>query len=630
MFLQNVFQQLIAKRKFLTRALLIACSLGLTFEQGMAQSGYRPIAEGQYPGYQPNSFEQQDDNDNVVPRVAPDRRMPPSTRRGGNNYGGSLLNRNFDEQLGHEPVVVPQDRPRSQEDNFAPRNRYEGAPVQNSPRYRPSDEFQGTPRKPRELPVKVQPSANPIEEVHQRIQRRYRNTSFLSLLNMQPQGSLQLYTEVMNLIDTRHVEPTSIQARLDQGVLNLTEALRDPVFLQTNRLNLQPGQGEQFAQTLRQWGSQARVQNSSQAVSFVGQVAQMAQQQVGLNPTVAVMEFVYGACESLDKYSTFVPPERSPGASLQLEEQVVGIGVQLELGEEGAEIVKVISGSPAAEAGLKKGDKIVSVGEKQVTGLDLDKTVDLIAGPAGVPVQVTIQRGQYQTFPVSIPRRAIQLNSVTDVQMLGNSGVGYFKLEKFANNSSAEVDQALWKLHQQGMKSLILDLRGDPGGLLTTAIEISDKFLPEGVIVSTRGRNASDNTQEVAKYPNTWKIPLVVLIDKNSASASEIFAAAIQENQRGVIVGRTSYGKGTVQTQFPLKTAGCSLRITTARFYSPKGRAMAGSGVTPDFWIDEVNNSNYQEPFDHDVQEALRVATQEAGRGMDLTRTNPRIPNRGY
>jgi len=299
--------------------------------------------------------------------------------------------------------------------------------------------------------------------------------------------------------------------------------------------------------------------------------------------------------------------------------------VQIEMGDNGAEVKKVLSGSPALEAGLKKGDVIVAIERQEISGKNLDQTVEPITGPAGSSVQMTVERTAQGPFQVTIPRRSIELHSINDVQMLGNTGVGYLKLDKFTATTNSELDNALWMLHQQGMQSLVMDLRGDPGGLLTTAIEVSDKFLPSGVIVSTKGRTASDNTQETAKHENTWKVPLVVLIDKDSASASEIFAAAIQENGRGVIVGRTSYGKGTVQTQFPLQTAGSSLRITTAKFYSPKGRAMAGEGVTPDVWVDEMtSNTNIQEPYDHDVQAALRVAQQQAGNaGNNLSQTNP-------
>ena len=358
----------------------------------------------------------------------------------------------------------------------------------------------------------------------------------------------------------------------------------------------------------------------------------MSQQQIGLRPAATALEFVYGAVESLDKYSAFVPPERSPGASLQLESKLVGIGVHIEMKDQGAEIAKVISGSPAQTAGLKNGDVLLAVSGQQLAGSSVDQAVELISGPAGSPVVLGVQRQNQGPFTVTVTRQAIQLHAVNDVQMLNGTRVGYFKLDKFTSTATEEVENAMQHLYQQGMQAVVIDLRGNPGGLLTAAIQISDKFLPQGTIVATRGRTAADNTEERASKEHTWKIPLVVLVDHNSASASEIFAAAIQENRRGVVVGRTSYGKGTVQTQFPLQTAGCSLRITTARFYSPSGRVMAGAGVTPDVQVPEsANQGQAFGVMDQDVLAAMNVAQQGGLQGnQNLSGmpnfSQPRIP----
>ena len=194
-----------------------------------------------------------------------------------------------------------------------------------------------------------------------------------------------------------------------------------------------------------------------------------------------------------------------------------------------------------------------------------------------------------------------------------SQGIGYLKLEQFADSSASEMEAALMKLHQQGMKSLIIDLRGNPGGLLTTAISLSDKFLPSGTIVSTRGRNREDNTKEIAKYEQTWSVPLVVLVDRNSASASEIFAAAIQENKRGLIIGEKSYGKGTVQTLFQLQTCQAALRLTTAKFYSPQGHEMAGVGVTPDI---KIANDSADANDDPVLSEATKQAVDSRVKQM--------------
>lgn len=465
------------------------------------------------------------------------------------------------------------------------------------------------PTYPNSLPRLQSQEANPVQEAHARITRRYQNQGFLALLNLSPEQSIGLYSEVTQMINSRHLEPSPAQARVQKGMTNLLYALDNPAFVQTNRLMLQPASVQAYRQALQQ-AMQSPVQSEQDAVRILSWTMQMSQQQIGLRPAATALEFVYGAVESLDKYSAFVPPERNPGASLQLESNLVGIGVQIEMREQGAEVEKVISGSPAQSAGLQQGDIILAVSGQQLGGLDVDQTVNLISGQAGSQVVLGVQRDGQRPFTVTVTRQAIQLHAVNDIQMLNGTRVGYFKLDKFTASSTEEVENALQQLYRQGMQALVMDLRGNPGGLLTAAIQISDKFLPQGTIVATRGRTSADNTEEHATREHTWKIPLVVLVDHNSASASEIFAAAIQENQRGVVVGRTSYGKGTVQTQFPLQTAGCGLRITTAKFYSPTGRVMAGNGVTPDVPVTEsasAHNPAYG-VLDQDVQAALNVA----------------------
>jgi len=211
---------------------------------------------------------------------------------------------------------------------------------------------------------------------------------------------------------------------------------------------------------------------------------------------------------------------------------------------------------------------------------------------------------------------------VHDVRILDGTEVGYFSLSRFSQNSPAEVDKALELLHRQGMKSLVVDIRGNPGGLLNTCVEICDRFLPCGTIVSTRGRLTSDDMVLKATYGKTWRVPIVVMIDGDSASASEIFAAAIRENRRGLVVGSRSYGKGTVQTHFPLTSVRGDLRLTTAEFYSPAGFRMAGFGVTPDI---EVQTGDGSDEHDSVLAEAARIAqgseVQELARAAGSCRT---------
>jgi carboxyl-terminal processing protease len=167
-------------------------------------------------------------------------------------------------------------------------------------------------------------------------------------------------------------------------------------------------------------------------------------------------------------------------------------------------------------------------------------------------------------------------------------GVGYLKLTCFQKTTSRDLDSALWRLHREGMKSLIMDLRGNPGGLLTSSVEVVDKFVEDGAIVSTRGRNSLEDYTYTAHRAGTWRVPLVVLIDGDSASASEIFAGAIRDHHRGKIIGQRSYGKGSVQGIFPLTVAGCGLRLTTAKFYSPNNLPISNVGVQPDQVVQKV------------------------------------------
>lgn len=462
-----------------------------------------------------------------------------------------------------EPGSRPEERP------FVPRGGRQGFPERAFPRY-----------EQRRAPSHTDERPDPQEL----ISRRYHDPAVLHFIStVSPDRVLAMYAETLQLIESRHLAPPPPQALVEHGIANVLAALRNPSFAQVNRLALAPQQSEGAAQMLAGQLERMPVRSSADAVAVLQTAMQIAAQQWQLSPVAVGIEFEYGAIEALDRYSAFVPPETARATSQQLGEAMVGIGVQIEAAEEGVRIQKVIPDGPAAQAGLERGDLIVAVDDQRLAGRDLETVSSLLAGPAGAAVRLTIVRQGAPLMPIALARRNIVVQSVTDVQMLDPSaGVGYMKLESFAANSASEMEQALWGLQQQGMRSLILDLRGDPGGLLTTAIEVANLFLPEGTIVSTRGRNPSDNTTETATHPRTWKVPLVVLVDENSASASEILAAAIQDNGRGTIVGQRTYGKGTVQTLFPLETVSAGLRLTTAKFYAPSGREMAGAGVEPD------------------------------------------------
>jgi carboxyl-terminal processing protease len=198
------------------------------------------------------------------------------------------------------------------------------------------------------------------------------------------------------------------------------------------------------------------------------------------------------------------------------------------------------------------------------------------------------------------------------------NGVGYIHLSSFQRTTAEEFRNALWQLHRQGMRSLIVDVRGNPGGLLDASVEVANLFLTQGTIVSTRGRNPKEDRLRSAHFDGTWQVPLTVLIDSNSASASEIFAGAIRDHQRGTLIGEKSYGKGSVQGIFPLNSNGGGMRLTTAKFFSPVGQAISIKGVNPDIEVQTANRPDFvnasTESEDAALATAIRYATESINR----------------
>ncbi len=419
------------------------------------------------------------------------------------------------------------------------------------------------------------------------------------------------------MIDSRHVNPPSYEVRTANALATVASAIATPEFLQLNRVNPNPQAVAMLQQELLQMAQSQPARNAGEALGLMQWAAQIANQRIGIRREAIALEFLNGTLDSLDRYSAFVPAKTQTGPSASLEERIVGIGVELKTHERGVLVTGVIENGPAAGAGIRKGDLFVAIGGRNIAGMGLGQAADLIGGPQGSSVNLQIER-QGQVFQVSVPRRSVYVSSVVEPQFLDSARtVGYVRIKQFSESTTEDLTREMTRLHNAGMKSVVLDVRGNPGGLLTECIDLSDMFLPSGTIVMTKGRNASDNSSVAAKRANTWSIPLVVLVDDHSASASEIFAAAIQENGRGVVVGRRSYGKGTVQTHFPLQSVSGELKLTTAKFYSPSGREMSGQGVTPDVPVEKAPGAiETDEMRDADLLAALRV--MQTGRPAQL------------
>lgn len=456
------------------------------------------------------------------------------------------------------------------------------------------------------------------ETINREINYRYADPEMVGMMgSMNWTQAINAYREVSNTIDTRHYAPASYTTRTQQAMKNLMLAIENPAFTAASSSKTSPEKIAYVKGLMQDVVNRFEPKTAEESLRALNWSAGLLQKYLGTNPTAVAMEFIHGSIDSLDKYSAIVPTPNGSAPRVELSgknkmtagnDQVVGIGIELKGEELGARVVRPLQGSPAEAAGLKRGDLLLAVNGQDLAGDNLGAMADKIKGVQGTHALIKVQRGENAPFLVTVTRKTVQLKSLSEVRMIDEENkVGYIRIDKFAEDTTQLLDEGLWKLFNAGMQSLVVDVRGNPGGLLTAAIDISNRFIPNGTIVSTKGRTAGDNMSQSATYAQTWKVPLVVLVDENSASASEIFAAAIQDNNRGKVVGRKSYGKGTVQTHFPLTSIGAHLKLTTAKFFSPNGREMAGAGVTPDINI-ELPEGHWYTAVDPDIAAGLSLA----------------------
>ncbi len=296
---------------------------------------------------------------------------------------------------------------------------------------------------------------------------------------------------------------------------------------------------------------------------------------------------INGLLQSLDPYSAYMPPEIFNQMQTETSGEFGGLGIEVSMESGVVKVISPIDDTPASRAGIKAGDYIVKIKDTQVQGKTLSEAVDLMRGPVGSSIELTIRRrGVKKALTFNIIREVIEIQSVkTD---LLEDNIGYIRLTSFNENSGEQIEDKIKDLEKkQNIKAYILDLRNNPGGLLSQAIRISDFFLDNGEIVSTKGRKVSENRKWFAKKGDlTNGKTLLVLINYGSASASEIVAGALKDHKRAIILGENSYGKGSVQSIIPLKNEG-AIRLTVAKYYLPSGKSISEVGVSPDIEINE-------------------------------------------
>ena len=327
-----------------------------------------------------------------------------------------------------------------------------------------------------------------------------------------------------------------------------------------------------------------------------------------INQSESMDSAINGLLQSLDPYSSYMSPEILEEMQTETSGEFGGLGIEVSMEAGVVKVISPIDDTPASKAGLKAGDYIVKINDTQVQGKSLSEAVDLMRGPVGSSIELTVRRrGEKKALTFNITREIIEIQSVKSELLEEN--IGYIRLTSFNENSSDQIEKQIKKLKKnKNVNSFILDLRNNPGGLLNQAIRISDFFLENGEIVSTKSRKKSDNRKWFAKKGDiTDGKTLLVLINYGSASASEIVAGALKDHKRAIVIGENSYGKGSVQSIIPLKNRG-AIRLTVAKYYLPSGKSISEVGVRPDIEVNEEgDNFKIRTDTDNQLNYAIKL-----------------------
>ena len=317
---------------------------------------------------------------------------------------------------------------------------------------------------------------------------------------------------------------------------------------------------------------------------------------------------INGVLQSLDPYSAYMSPESFQNMQTETSGEFGGLGIEVSMESGVVKVISPLDDSPAYEAGVKAGDYIVKINDIQVQGKTLSEAVEIMRGPVGSDIEITVRRrGVKKALVFSITREIIKIRSVKS-KILENN-IGYIRLTAFNENSGKQIKRKLNEFNDnEKIKGFILDLRNNPGGLLSQAIKISDFFLSSGEIVSTKSRQESENRKWFAKDGDILNgKTLLVLINNGSASASEIVAGALKDHKRAILVGENSYGKGSVQSIIPLKNKG-AIRLTISKYYLPSGKSISEVGVTPDIVVsEETDDFRIDTETDNQLSYAIKL-----------------------
>lgn len=446
--------------------------------------------------------------------------------------------------------------------------------------------------------------------------RRHRDLSYRKeVLSLDYAQAVKLYTLIRdtlldNALDRKKADPVKLFRR---GLEELDNALSDPVFLESYLPAAKPHELKTFRAFLKkQWHAAANL-TRPQAVKQLREVALAGQNILQLPCTIAMMEFACGACYALDEYTLYLTPNQLRELCDSLRGEFAGIGLTLRQQDGKILVHEIAPFSPVAKVmpPVATDDHVLAIDKKPTAQLPLETAQDLLEGPIGSLVEIELYSPSIGVRTLKLPRRALFMPSV--VFQSKTDQVGYLHIACFQDTTPSEVEEALAAFTKAEVKALILDLRGNTGGLFESAIEVARKFLANGIIATTQNSDPKFDMVYQARNPGAYVAPLVVLIDGDTASAAEVLAGALRDNKRARLVGQTTFGKGCTQCVLKLPSAPGGiptggLRLTVARFFSPEGQPYTGRGVTPHIYVERFGMT--MPGMDLQLEEALLEANR--------------------
>jgi carboxyl-terminal processing protease len=473
-------------------------------------------------------------------------------------------------------------------------------------------------------------AARPIDVVAERIRRcrarlavdhRWADEDLRRAAGAMKQSrGLGLFREVAKTVHNNFVDETPYRDILLAGMDNLTAAMASDTF--GGQFEFDASKREAFTSALDRLRKDLAAKNglnSFTARHYVRRACEENRKTVALPDGVVISEFIFGAVEHMDAYSAYLTHAMYSMLIDDLDGHLVGLGIEVRRDAGRLQIVTVFDGGPASKAGMRDGDVILAVDGKKISDAGMNRVVKLLRGTRGSHVKVTLERGG-ENFTLDIVRDRFDIPSVRGVLRIGSRrDIGYLHIVTFQKNTGTDVARALDSLQSDGpMAGLVIDLRNNPGGLLNAAVDVCSLLLPEGKVVSTKGRGFGQSRSYRVSH---WRferhdMPLVVLVDGTSASASEIVAAALKDHRRATLVGSRTFGKGIVQSVLPVELGQSAVYLTTARFYSPEGTCFHAVGIDPDVRVagnkDRARNSGANPQTDPVLNRALSVLADKA------------------